>query len=118
MSVASLRLISIMLFMLGSSLLHCAYACELWSFVFCLFGVSWVIPARVIDVLAWGGQRVIWDAVPLCLMWLLWRERNRRPFEDSERSSVELKFIFLRALCDWINVFSSTLDFVDFCYPC
>ena len=55
MSVASLRLISIMLFMVGYSLLHYAYACELWSFIFCLFGMSWVIPTRVIDL---GGAVV------------------------------------------------------------
>jgi hypothetical protein len=38
-------------------LLHCAYAYELWSFVLYLFGVSWVMPTRVIDVLAFWKER-------------------------------------------------------------
>jgi hypothetical protein len=45
----------------------------------------------------------MWSSVPLCLGWLLWRERNRRAFEDSEKSLVDLKLILLRALCDgWL----------------
>ncbi len=34
-------------------LLHCAFASELWSMVFCLFGLQWVMPERVVDFLAW-----------------------------------------------------------------
>jgi hypothetical protein len=30
-------------------------------------------------------------------------ERNRRAFEDSKRSSVELKFILLKVKSDWMN---------------
>lgn len=33
-------------------LLHCDFASRLWSLVFCLFGLSWVDPKRVVDVLA------------------------------------------------------------------
>jgi hypothetical protein len=37
-------------------LLHCDYAQSLWSFIVCLFGVSWVMPRRVEDNLAcWKG---------------------------------------------------------------
>lgn len=36
-------------------LLHCKFAKVLWSFVFCLFGVQWVMPRRVREVLeSWG----------------------------------------------------------------
>jgi hypothetical protein len=64
------------------------------------------------------GKGVIWNAVPLCLMWLIWKERNQRAFEGLERSSTELKMFLLRAMFDWmftINslTFSSLLDFVD-----
>ena len=111
-------------------LLHGDTASEFWSFVFFLFGLSWVMPSRVIDLLAcWKGSSVrkvlcvIWRAVPLCLMWMLWRERNRTAFEDSEKSSLEPKMIFLRVLCDWMDAlsghsFPSILDFVDSCFPC
>ena len=31
-------------------LLHCPIACELWSLVFCLFGIYWVMPQKVIEL--------------------------------------------------------------------
>ena len=30
----------------------------------------------------------IWNMVPGCLMWIVWMERNRRSFEDTEKSLV------------------------------
>jgi hypothetical protein len=32
--------------------------------------------------------------VPSCLLWCLWRERNDRSFEDSERTTTDLKSFF------------------------
>jgi hypothetical protein len=59
------------------------------SLVSCLFG--WVMPSWVVDLLAgWMGafgkfrQAVVWGAVPLCIMWLIWQERNQRTFEGLE----------------------------------
>jgi hypothetical protein len=38
-------------------LVHCEYASELWSLLFCLFGVQWVMPSTILDVLAsWKGR--------------------------------------------------------------
>lgn len=38
-------------------LLHCPIAYELWSMVFGLFGINWVMPERVIELFAsWLGQ--------------------------------------------------------------
>jgi hypothetical protein len=38
-------------------LIHCEVARELWSSILNLFGVDWVMPRRVIDLLvSWGGQ--------------------------------------------------------------
>jgi hypothetical protein len=62
--------------------LHCSMARDLWDMVFSLFGIQWVMPRRVVDLLAcWQGRLgqhrncVIWRAIPHCLMWCLWRER-------------------------------------------
>uniref|UniRef100_A0A2N9E7V6 Reverse transcriptase domain-containing protein n=1 Tax=Fagus sylvatica TaxID=28930 RepID=A0A2N9E7V6_FAGSY len=68
-------------------LLHCPYAKELWDMIFGLFGLQWVMPKRVIDLFScWygsvGRHSVIWKAIPHCIMWCLWRERNARIFED------------------------------------
>lgn len=61
------------------------------------------MPQRVLDVLAYekGSRRVIsdvWWAIPLRLLWLIWKEYDRRAFEDVERPLMELKPFFL-GLC-------------------
>jgi hypothetical protein len=78
----------------------------LWYFVFQNFGIHWVIPATVIDLLFgwhnWFGKQYsgFWNLVPLCLMWSLWQERNHRIFEDLEKSLTHLKEQFLGLLYD------------------
>ena len=64
-------------------LLHCAYVHNPWSLVFCMFGVQWVMPWKVVDLLAcwkgdFGGHRTtgMWEAIPACSMWIIWQERN------------------------------------------
>ena len=59
-------------------LLHCPVAFELWSLVFCLFGLHWVMPHKVIELFeSWQGKfgrhRNIdfWRLVPHCLKILL-----------------------------------------------
>lgn len=56
-------------------LLRCAYVHNLWSLVFCMFGVHWVMPWRVVDLLAcwkgdFGGHQTIgmWEAIPACII--------------------------------------------------
>ena len=83
-------------------LLHCPLACELWSLVFCLFGLHWVMPLKVIDVFeSWQakfGRHCnidLWRLVLHYLMWCIWRERNARCFEGCEWSLLEIKVLFL-----------------------
>jgi len=93
--------------------------------VFGLFGVSWVMPSSVVGLLAcWQGHfgrlrnGVIWKIVPPCLMWCIWKERNNRCFEDSERAMPNYKLLFFRTLLEWFSVWRnhsfSLLDFIDF----
>ena len=108
-------------------LIHCPIAFDLWSMVFTLFGIHWVMLKTVVDLLAcWQGKlgrhrnSAIWMIVPHCLMWCIWRERNNRHFEDLERSIADLKLFFLKTLLDWVTVFgfrsfSSIHGFMDFC---
>jgi hypothetical protein len=38
-------------------LLHCKVARELWVLIFRLFGVEWIVPKRVMELLtSWRGQ--------------------------------------------------------------
>ena len=63
-------------------LLHCEKAYQLWSFVLKSFGISWVLPRTVPNLLFgwwnWLGKHSsnIWNLVMLCLLWCLWKERN------------------------------------------
>lgn len=72
----------------GPLLLHSPITRKLWSMVFGLFRVSWVMPKRVVEVLAtwqgWFGRHwniAIWKAIPHCLIWCTWREDNVQSFE-------------------------------------
>ena len=108
--------------------LHCALARELWTMVFSLFGMHWVMPRRIVDVLAcWQGRLgrhknwVLWNAIPHCVLWCIWRERNDRTFEGCERNILDLKILLLRTLFDWMTAtslfsFSNFLEFFDYCF--
>ena len=55
-------------------LIHCDLTRDLWHFVFSLFGVFWLLPSIVKEVLlSWHGSFVgrskkkVWYAAPLCL---------------------------------------------------
>ena len=89
-------------------LLHCPVAFELWSLVFCLCGIHWVMPHKVIELFeSWQGKfgrhRNIdfWRLVPHCLMWCIWSERNARCFGQCEQSLLEIKSFFLHTLLLW-----------------
>ena len=87
--------------------LHCGKANQLWSLVFRSFRISWVLPRSVASTLFgwwnWLGRHLsnIWNLVPLCIMWCLWRERNRRTFEDMDSSDNQLLASISGSLFDW-----------------
>jgi hypothetical protein len=87
-------------------LLHCEVATTLWGFVFQMFGIQWVLPAKVIELLfRWFNgfgkhSSDIWNLVLLCLMWSLWQERNSRIFEGKEKSLLHLQEYFVGLLYD------------------
>ena len=85
-------------------LLHCSVVQKLWNFVFASFHIHWVLPRRVVDLLFgwrnWFGKHHshIWNLIPLCLMWTVWRERNSRTFEDVSSTPDQLLGIFVTYL--------------------
>jgi hypothetical protein len=83
----------------------------LWSVLFSIFDVKWVMNGRVIDLLACcKGQRgnklvmEVWRMAPLCLMWTILRERNTRCFEDKEMTMAEFSNRFLNLFFHWAVV--------------
>ena len=110
--------------------LHCPIALDLRSMILGLFGVYWVMPKSVVELLAcwqglfgchWNGH--IWIFIPHCLMWCIWRERNSKSFEDIESSMPDLKLFFFRTLLDWLSALRNLslvssfylLDLCNFC---
>jgi hypothetical protein len=97
--------------------LHCMVATELWRAILQMFGVEWVMPRSVKDMLgSWKGQKgnqtliLIWRMAPLCLMWCVWRERNARCFEDCEIGLMNLKRMMLQTMFMWRENFQFMHD--------
>jgi hypothetical protein len=84
--------------------------------------MSWVMPRRVIDLLAcwWSSGRsksaAVWKMVPICIFWCLRWERNNRSFEDLERSSDEILSLLYHSLYCWTSAYVHPLyiSFSDF----
>ena len=83
----------------------------MWSALFSLSRACWVCPFMVKDLfMDWPSLPLrkkvskLWRAVPLCLMWAIWKERNRVVFEDVRFSISRLKGCFLRSFCSWASL--------------
>ena len=87
-------------------LIHCPKVWCMWTAIFSLSGGGWVCPFMVKDLML-GWLRLplrkkdakLWRAVPLCLIWAIWKERNRVVFEDKAFSKTRLKSCLLFSLC-------------------
>ena len=88
-------------------LLHCKFAHALWSEVFFMFGLQWVMPRTVVSLLfVWENylglhSSSVWNMVLAYLMWLIWREQNARTFEDIEKFADFLKSLPVGTLFGW-----------------
>jgi hypothetical protein len=88
-----------------------------------MFGVEWVMPRRVVDLLAfWKGRvnrydnNILWNAIPSLLMWCILREMNAWSFDDCEKTSSDLHFYFLKSFFECISANSllNISSFVEF----
>lgn len=91
--------------------------------VVALFGLIWVQPGSVLEVLlSWGRARVgkrqrkAWLLASQCLLWLVWLERNRRVFQNISQSFLWLESRLFLLLHSWITgaVDPNVLTFVHF----
>jgi hypothetical protein len=95
-------------------LLHCNIVSALWYYICSLFGLAWVMPRLVRDLLACWRRKTgnsyseaLWKMILLCLMWCMWRERNDWSFEDNERMVAKLKTLFFHTPFRWIAAYDS-----------
>ena len=71
-----------------------------------LFGIHWDMLESVKNFLFfrrnWLGKHGsdTWNLIPGCLMWIVWKDKNRHLFDNSESSLDQLKFGFHCALFD------------------
>jgi hypothetical protein len=73
-----------------------------------MFGVHLVMPKTVVELFfgrkKWFGKHgsyLVWNIAPLCLIWTLWRERNKSTFNRVEISTVKLKYSFVISFFEW-----------------
>ncbi|KAM2004953.1 hypothetical protein FF1_000090 [Malus domestica] len=77
--------------------LHCPYSIQLWWNLLKEVGAVWVIPKGCFELLstefdALGKGRKaksLWGSLLMALFWNIWRERNKRVFEDYMGVEVE-----------------------------
>ena len=68
--------------------------------------------------LVWLGKQCsdICNLVPLCLKWTIWKERNRRTFENMELTREDMAKFFFNTLFDWggglLILFLSQISFI------
>ncbi|XP_042977702.1 uncharacterized protein LOC122308443 isoform X1 [Carya illinoinensis] len=90
--------------------LCCEVAREFLGGILCRAGLSWVMPKRVVEVLAcWNRHHnssqldEAWRMIPLCLMWCLWTERNDRCFNNRKRAVGDIWNFFVSSLFQWFS---------------
>ena len=104
-------------------LLRYKFAYALWSEGFLIFGIQWVMLRTITSLLFgwwnWPGKHLsnIWNMVPAGMMWLIWRERNNRTFEDTVRSIDLLKPILVGTLFMWAKIWGFSVLLIVFPFP-
>ena len=92
---------------------------EVAKVVLSSFGVVWVFPNSMRNLLLeWKikgleKKSVVWKMAPICLFWCIWGERNRRMFQEEEKSNTSLKNLFLWSLLEWSQQFMG-VDYLSF----
>ena len=76
----------------------------IWQLIFALFGVQWVMPNSIKEtILGWNGSFVGKKRKKACNAASLWKERNRRIFEDTELADQAILRSFLYMFSDWVR---------------
>ncbi|CAL5367336.1 unnamed protein product [Camellia sinensis] len=91
-------------------LLHCHFSWVIWSSVLFEWGLCWCIPQSVDALFNWwmGTKlkhplRKFWEAIPLVVLWSLWKLRNECVFRDAHPNSAELWELIKIRLALWLK---------------
>ena len=85
---------------------------DLRALLFAIFGINWVLPSSVQEMMA-GWRRPFgrknakknWMASPIVLFWSIWRETNGAVFDEGVPSTQKMNS-FVYALWSWTSVLS------------
>lgn len=82
----------------------------LWNDILAAQQMNWVLSRCIENVVqAWRrklrdkNSKLVWDLIPGCIVWCVWRERNNRYFEDQARSTKQFRELFYLTLYNWFN---------------
>lgn len=70
------------------------------------------------NLLSWhsyfvGGKRKkSWRAAPSCLLWTLWKERNRRSVKDNEKLNQTIKYSSIASFLEWVKLYIGFVDWL------
>ena len=101
-------------------LLFCTKVQDIWTLLFTIFGVNWVLSGLVRENLeGWQGsfaRKKLQMAAPIWLFWIIWRVRNKAVFEDAVPSAQRMKNHFNYTLWSWARLVTNfqSLDITDF----
>ena len=114
--------------------LHCSLTIGLWHRLFQLAKMDWIPPRSISNMMSikfkgFGASKrgiVLWQAMSIALIRVVWWERNARIFEDKARNSKFLwdSIVFLTSLWAFCSkAFKGTplnviqLDWIAVCTP-
>ena len=67
--------------------LHCMYVHKVWTDCLKWWGMIWVTPKSVCDLLIWWQsfkfkkrKKLFWEAIPMTILWAVWKRRNDLKF--------------------------------------
>ncbi|RVX21853.1 putative ribonuclease H protein [Vitis vinifera] len=99
-------------------LIHYIVVRALWDIVLGLVDVKWVFPETVKEVLiSWRGpfvgkkRKKVWEFIPLCIFWTVWKERNRLAFRGGVLNIQKLKNFFVCNLWSWAKLYLGPYTF-------
>ena len=82
---------------LNHVLLLCPFTWKIWSDIIDWWGFHWVCPGSVVALFDWWiGTKIrkkelqIWKALPLAVLWSIWKLRNDCVFNSAQPNSLQL----------------------------
>lgn len=74
------------------------------------WGVKWVSPNSVVNLLLWWEdwkmnkqRRLIWDAIPMAVLWSVWNVRNKLVFENEAPDWNKISDLILSRVAFWVK---------------